>query len=86
MVVVGPLFVTCSVCSIFCLVTGGSKITDSEEKTCALAQECGESSLNFGTAKTVVTSKCCNSDLCKTQSATGNLHPACIILHCAGLF
>ncbi|XP_075321398.1 urokinase plasminogen activator surface receptor-like, partial [Odontesthes bonariensis] len=44
-------------------------ITDIGAKTCALPQECGEHSLNFGTVKTVITTKCCNSDLCNNQSA-----------------
>ncbi|KAM4579692.1 uncharacterized protein PAE49_004873 [Odontesthes bonariensis] len=48
---------------------GGSKVEDDEAKTCALAQECGEHFLNFGAAKTLITTKCCNSDLCNTQSA-----------------
>ncbi|KAM4581615.1 uncharacterized protein PAE49_006094 [Odontesthes bonariensis] len=48
---------------------GGSKVADLEAKACALAQECVEGSLNLGAAKTLITTKCCNSDLCNTQSA-----------------
>ncbi|XP_072249467.1 phospholipase A2 inhibitor gamma subunit B-like [Leuresthes tenuis] len=48
---------------------GGSKVSDEGAKTCALPQECAEHSLNYGLAKTVITTRCCTSDLCNTQSA-----------------
>ncbi|XP_051261609.1 urokinase plasminogen activator surface receptor [Dicentrarchus labrax] len=46
---------------------GGSKLVDAHMKSCAAALECGEGSINFGVAKTVITSKCCHSNLCNTQ-------------------
>ncbi|XP_072250640.1 urokinase plasminogen activator surface receptor-like isoform X2 [Leuresthes tenuis] len=49
--------------------SGGSKLADLEAKTCALVQECVEGSVNFGAAKTLITSQCCNSELCNIQSA-----------------
>ncbi|XP_039662647.1 urokinase plasminogen activator surface receptor-like [Perca fluviatilis] len=47
----------------------GSKILDVNSKSCALAEECVEASINFGIANTVITSKCCTSDLCNNQPA-----------------
>ena len=84
--VVGPLFGTCFFLQRLILATGGSKLADLEAKTCALAQECVEGSVNFGAAKTLITSKCCNSELCNIQSAPGILHPVCIVLHCSVFF
>ncbi|XP_047454695.1 urokinase plasminogen activator surface receptor-like [Mugil cephalus] len=46
---------------------GGSKLADITGKSCAVSEECGEHSLNFGVSRTVVASKCCSSDLCNTQ-------------------
>ncbi|XP_045898932.1 urokinase plasminogen activator surface receptor-like [Micropterus dolomieu] len=46
---------------------GGSKLVDLNVKSCALADECIEGSVNFGISRTVITSKCCTSDLCNTQ-------------------
>ncbi|XP_071326836.1 uncharacterized protein [Trachinotus anak] len=48
---------------------GSSKIGDINMKTCALAEECVEGSLNFGVSRTVITSKCCTSNLCNSQPA-----------------
>ncbi|XP_049440626.1 urokinase plasminogen activator surface receptor-like [Epinephelus fuscoguttatus] len=48
---------------------GGSKLADINSKGCAVAEECVEASANFGSAKTVITSKCCTSALCNAQPA-----------------
>ncbi|XP_070822775.1 uncharacterized protein [Chaetodon trifascialis] len=48
---------------------GDSKLADVHRKTCILADQCVEGSLNFGMARTVLTSNCCTSELCNTQPA-----------------
>ncbi|XP_068592656.1 phospholipase A2 inhibitor PIP-like [Cebidichthys violaceus] len=48
---------------------GGSKLAEVNSKSCALAPECVEASINFGISKTVINSKCCNSDFCNDQPA-----------------
>ncbi|XP_044063655.1 urokinase plasminogen activator surface receptor-like [Siniperca chuatsi] len=48
---------------------GGSKLADVNMKTCALDKQCAEGSVNFGISRTVITSKCCTSELCNTQPA-----------------
>ncbi|XP_078789266.1 uncharacterized protein LOC105355906 [Oryzias latipes] len=57
---------------------GGSKIMDQNVKSCALPEECGEASVNFGLSKTWINTQCCNSNLCNTQSVPGNTHS----VHC----
>uniref|UniRef100_A0A8C7X0X6 UPAR/Ly6 domain-containing protein n=1 Tax=Oryzias sinensis TaxID=183150 RepID=A0A8C7X0X6_9TELE len=47
---------------------GGSKILDQNRKSCALPEECGEASVNFGLSKIWINTQCCNSNLCNTQS------------------
>ncbi|XP_047454697.1 urokinase plasminogen activator surface receptor-like [Mugil cephalus] len=51
--------------------TGGSEVLNVTEKSCALPEECGEHSLNFGVSRTVIASKCCSTNLCNTQPASG---------------
>ncbi|XP_058503057.1 urokinase plasminogen activator surface receptor-like [Solea solea] len=46
---------------------GSSKISDINMKTCALAEQCVEGSINFGVSKTVLSTKCCTSELCNKQ-------------------
>uniref|UniRef100_A0A3Q2VU11 Lymphocyte antigen 6B-like n=1 Tax=Haplochromis burtoni TaxID=8153 RepID=A0A3Q2VU11_HAPBU len=48
---------------------GGSKLVDIKGKSCAAAEECVQASINFGGAQTLITSKCCTSDLCNSQDA-----------------
>uniref|UniRef100_A0A3B3I2G3 UPAR/Ly6 domain-containing protein n=1 Tax=Oryzias latipes TaxID=8090 RepID=A0A3B3I2G3_ORYLA len=60
--------VLCIVYITFCFPTGGSKIMDQNVKSCALPEECGEASVNFGLSKTWINTQCCNSNLCNTQS------------------
>ncbi|CAI5662759.1 unnamed protein product [Oreochromis niloticus] len=48
---------------------GGSKVVDIKVKSCAAAEECVQASLNFGVSQTVITSKCCTSELCNSQDA-----------------
>ncbi|KAI3360908.1 hypothetical protein L3Q82_013120 [Scortum barcoo] len=50
-------------------VAGGAKLAEIDMKSCALAAECVEGSVNFGISKTILTSKCCNSELCNSQPA-----------------
>ncbi|XP_040899811.1 urokinase plasminogen activator surface receptor-like isoform X2 [Toxotes jaculatrix] len=50
---------------------GGSEITHSNVKSCILPEYCVEGSVNFGVARTVITSKCCTSELCNNQPAPG---------------
>ncbi|XP_047453826.1 urokinase plasminogen activator surface receptor-like [Mugil cephalus] len=49
--------------------SGGSAPANVNAKSCAVSEECVEHSINFGDSRTVVTSKCCNTDLCNTQPA-----------------
>ncbi|XP_028281081.1 urokinase plasminogen activator surface receptor-like [Parambassis ranga] len=44
-------------------------------KTCLLAEDCVESSVNYGTIRTAVTTRCCSSDLCNTQHAPDDSKP-----------
>ncbi|XP_047454173.1 urokinase plasminogen activator surface receptor-like [Mugil cephalus] len=46
---------------------GGSQNIYWTEKSCAVSEECGEHSLNFGVSRIVRISKCCSSDLCNIQ-------------------
>nr|XP_046255385.1 urokinase plasminogen activator surface receptor-like [Scatophagus argus] len=48
---------------------GGSKVSDIEVKSCAVAEQCFDGSINFGITKTVFTAKCCSSNLCNNQPA-----------------
>ncbi|XP_041799196.1 urokinase plasminogen activator surface receptor-like [Chelmon rostratus] len=48
---------------------GASELLSMDMKSCALPVECVDGSINFGISRTVLTSKCCNSELCNTQPA-----------------
>lgn len=49
----------------------GTKIQEIQTKSCVLPEQCGENSVNFGVAKTVIVTKCCTSDLCNNKPAPG---------------
>uniref|UniRef100_A0A669CQD0 Urokinase plasminogen activator surface receptor n=1 Tax=Oreochromis niloticus TaxID=8128 RepID=A0A669CQD0_ORENI len=65
-------------CGSFRIISyaGGTALADVKMKMCALAEECGEASVNLGVAQAVITSKCCTSDLCNTQDAPGGTIPS----------
>ncbi|XP_054478321.1 uncharacterized protein LOC129110163 [Anoplopoma fimbria] len=46
---------------------GGSKIMDVTTKSCVMAEECVEASVNFGISQTVIKNECCNSDFCNDK-------------------
>ncbi|XP_041708289.1 urokinase plasminogen activator surface receptor-like [Coregonus clupeaformis] len=48
--------------------TGGTKISDMNVKSCSVPAECLTGSMNFGMMSTTIASKCCNTDLCNSQS------------------
>ncbi|XP_076593783.1 urokinase plasminogen activator surface receptor-like [Chaetodon auriga] len=48
---------------------GGTELVNVQGKSCALPDQCIEGSINYGIARTVITSKCCTSELCNTQPA-----------------
>ncbi|XP_076593874.1 urokinase plasminogen activator surface receptor-like [Chaetodon auriga] len=48
---------------------GGTELANVHMKSCVLADQCVEGSVNFGIARTVLTSKCCTSELCNAQPA-----------------
>ncbi|XP_045900191.1 urokinase plasminogen activator surface receptor-like [Micropterus dolomieu] len=48
---------------------GDSKLADVNIKTCALDEQCLEGAVNFGITRTVITSKCCATDLCNSEPA-----------------
>ncbi|XP_063344444.1 urokinase plasminogen activator surface receptor-like [Pelmatolapia mariae] len=55
---------------------GGLKVADFKEKGCAAAEECVQASINFGGSQTLITTKCCTSDLCNSQDAPeGSISP-----------
>uniref|UniRef100_A0A8C7X225 UPAR/Ly6 domain-containing protein n=1 Tax=Oryzias sinensis TaxID=183150 RepID=A0A8C7X225_9TELE len=56
----------------FIAYAGGSKILDQNRKSCALPEECGEASVNFGLSKIWINTQCCNSNLCNTHKTTPN--------------
>ena len=62
------------------VVPGDLKRTEIPMKTCILADECDKNSINFGSSRMVISSKCCSSDLCNTEPAPGkmNLNIYCI--------
>ncbi|XP_047454699.1 urokinase plasminogen activator surface receptor-like [Mugil cephalus] len=49
--------------------TGSSEVSNLFGKSCALPEECDQHSINYGVSRTIVTSKCCSTDLCNTQPA-----------------
>ncbi|XP_041649299.1 urokinase plasminogen activator surface receptor-like [Cheilinus undulatus] len=44
---------------------------DLHMKSCFTADQCLEGSVNYGTNRTLITTKCCTSDLCNTDFAPG---------------
>ncbi|XP_052002471.1 urokinase plasminogen activator surface receptor-like [Xyrauchen texanus] len=45
-----------------------NKLADMIMKNCSTTQQCVTASVNFGVTKTVISNKCCNTDLCNIQS------------------
>ena len=62
---------------LFCC-TGDTNIVDVKSKSCFLAVECVEASVNYGFSKTTITPKCCNTELCNDQPAPGNCVCVCV--------
>uniref|UniRef100_A0AAZ1XUA6 UPAR/Ly6 domain-containing protein n=1 Tax=Oreochromis aureus TaxID=47969 RepID=A0AAZ1XUA6_OREAU len=57
-------------CGSFRLTSyAGETKADVKEKGCAAAEECVQASINYGVIQTVITSKCCTSNLCNSQDA-----------------
>ncbi|XP_041797497.1 urokinase plasminogen activator surface receptor-like [Chelmon rostratus] len=48
---------------------GGSELANVHMKTCVMADQCVEGSVNLGISRTVLTNKCCASELCNAQHA-----------------
>ncbi|XP_055781347.1 uncharacterized protein LOC129857286 isoform X1 [Salvelinus fontinalis] len=47
---------------------GGTKVSDVNMKSCSVPAQCLTASVNFGMTRTMIASKCCNTDLCNSQS------------------
>ncbi|XP_014012006.2 urokinase plasminogen activator surface receptor [Salmo salar] len=47
---------------------GDTKVVDINAKSCAVPAECVSAAMNFGISRTTIASKCCNTDLCNSQS------------------
>lgn len=56
-----------------CFVPGDTKIADVHMKNCFLADECVDGSVSFGISRIVVSSECCDTNLCNTKLTHGNL-------------
>ncbi|KAM4736594.1 urokinase plasminogen activator surface receptor-like [Anableps anableps] len=54
----------------FVTYTGGSKDREIKAKQCFLERDCVGGSVNFGSAKTVIVSQCCTSELCNTKDVS----------------
>ncbi|KAK6326597.1 hypothetical protein J4Q44_G00022420 [Coregonus suidteri] len=54
---------------------GDTKVLDVNAKSCAVPTECFSAAVNFGIARTTITSKCCNTDLCNSQSVPESTKP-----------
>ncbi|XP_028453891.1 urokinase plasminogen activator surface receptor-like [Perca flavescens] len=49
--------------------SGGSNVSDVNSKGCAITEDCGEHSVNYGTVQSKFTTMCCPTELCNTQPA-----------------
>lgn len=58
-------------------VPGDLQIAQTRMRACLPPEECVENSVNFGTARIMISSNCCSSDLCNTIQAPGN---CCLML------
>ncbi|XP_027142199.1 ly6/PLAUR domain-containing protein 3-like [Larimichthys crocea] len=49
---------------------GGLKVSDLQMKSCVVQEQCGETSINFGLGRHVITTECCAIDFCNTKPAS----------------
>lgn len=48
---------------------GKATLSDVKTKSCSSVEQCVQGSLNFGVVRTLMTSMCCDTNLCNTQNA-----------------
>uniref|UniRef100_A0A3Q0R1E3 UPAR/Ly6 domain-containing protein n=1 Tax=Amphilophus citrinellus TaxID=61819 RepID=A0A3Q0R1E3_AMPCI len=64
-------------CGSFTLTSyAGGSSSNVKIKSCATAENCVNGSVNFGIVETVLTSRCCSSDLCNSQDAPDGSIPS----------
>ncbi|XP_071398927.1 phospholipase A2 inhibitor NAI-like [Centroberyx affinis] len=47
---------------------GGTELANVNMKSCAVADQCLSGSVNFGASRTTISTKCCFTDLCNSQT------------------
>ncbi|XP_037130522.1 phospholipase A2 inhibitor subunit gamma B-like [Syngnathus acus] len=63
-----PLATHCSALRII-VYSGESVIADINGKSCSVAEDCAQASVNFGFTRTVLNNQCCTTDLCNSLPA-----------------